>query len=313
MKNEKIVTINGQIYNSATGLPMPKPNTPKIIARPSGKLGVDSIIQRSQDIHSRTPKRSITRLVSPTKNSGRSMDIARSKKISHFTKHPATTNTTKPKKEIKSSDIKPVKHPLALKTEKKRLTKNTVGIKKNITKTPKEIKNEAITEALNKPTPKPKKKNIFKRHHKLFNIFSISIILLIIIGTVVYISIPNISVYVASVRAGIKATYPEYIPDGYSLSGPVTYNDSEVAINFHANTGDGSFIIKQSKSSWDSSAVKEKITKDSKGQFITTEEKGLTIYTYDGNAAWVNGGILYTIIGNAPLSGEQIRKIATSL
>ena len=47
--------------------------------------------------------------------------------------------------------------------------------------------------------------------------------------------------------------------------------------------------------------------------YSTAETNGLTIYTFGQNAAWVNGGILYTITGNAPLSADQIQHIATSL
>lgn len=47
--------------------------------------------------------------------------------------------------------------------------------------------------------------------------------------------------------------------------------------------------------------------------YIITQERGLTMYAFDGNAAWVNGGILYTIESDAALSGDQIRRIATSL
>jgi hypothetical protein len=126
---------------------------------------------------------------------------------------------------------------------------------------------------------------------------------------------PNISVKIASAQAGIKATYPEYHPDGYNMDGSVSYADNQVTINFRANTGNSKFAIKQSKSSWDSSAVKMQINKESNNQTNETKEGGLTIYTYNdnSNAAWVNGGILYTITGDAKLSGEQIRHIATSL
>jgi len=125
---------------------------------------------------------------------------------------------------------------------------------------------------------------------------------------------PSWSVHVAAGQAGIDATYPEYRPDGYSLDGPVTYNDGQVTIDFAANTGSSKFSLKQSKSSLDSSAVLDSIVHKKVGdKYITNQERGLTIYTYDGNATWVNAGILYSIDGNAPLSSEQIRRIATSL
>jgi len=292
MKND-IVTINGQKYDSTTGLPIAKP-----VAKESKVI--QSIAQKSQTLYRHATGRP------------RSMDIARSKDVSHFAKKLASSPL---KVAQRTPDIKPVKHPLATKVEKKRSLSKNVAIKQQqpVHKSPKTIKDEAIAEALKKPAVKPEKKNIFKRHPKIFNIFSVGAVLLLIAGYFTYTNMPSLSVRVASAQAGIKATYPEYKPDGYSLNGPVAYSDGEVTINFRANTGNSEFVIEQSKSSWDSSAVKNKVEKDSKGQFITTEERGLTVYTYGGNASWVNGGILYTISGDAPLSGDQIRRIAASL
>ena len=95
----------------------------------------------------------------------------------------------------------------------------------------------------------------------------------------------------------------------------MTFSDGEVIINFAANTGSTKFTITQKKSLLDSSAVLNDIVrKEVGGQYNTSQAGGLTVYTFNGgNAAWVNAGILYTIKGDAPLSGEQIRRIATSL
>lgn len=240
----------------------------------------------------------------------RSMDVSRHTKVSKFTPNSKPNKIPAIVKE--PVDIKPIEHPLITKTEVIRA--NKVKASQPIPeKTAKEIKDSAIEKALNTAKPELKKENIFKRHIKKINILSVSVVLVIIAGFLVYFYMPFFSVNIASAQAGINATYPEYKPDGYSLNGPVSYSNGEVTISFSANTGGSKFIIKQSKSSWDSSAVKDKVNKDSKGEFTTTEEKGLTIYTYNGNAAWVNGGILYNITGNAPLSGDQIRRIATSL
>ena len=247
-----------------------------------------------------------------SRRSGKTMDVARSKGIKHFAT--TLTNTNNPSNKIpQNTDIKHVRHPLAVKTDQIRRSLATVPSKLIAAKSLKETKEDAINEALAKPASTPKKIGFFKRHIKFINIFSISLVLLIIIGAVVYLYMPSISIRIAGSQAGINATFPSYHPDGYSVNGPVTYNNGEVTINFKANTGSTGFSINQFKSSWDSSAVRNKINKDSNGEFITTAEKGLTIYTYKGNAAWVNGGILYTINGNAPLSGDQIRRIATSL
>ena len=137
---------------------------------------------------------------------------------------------------------------------------------------------------------------------------------MLIAGYLTYINMPNLSVRVAAAQAGIDANYPNYRPDGYALNGPVTYTDGRVSMNFKANAGSQNFSVNQSKSGWDSDAVLDNyVTPRATNGYIPYTERGLTIYTYDNNAAWVNAGILYTVEGDAPLSSEQIRRIATSL
>jgi len=316
MKDSKTVSINGQEFDSNSGLPLAKTgpeHRARTINKKTSATSIHAAAQRSQTLYRRTAKNPATRNNVLNHKAGRSMDIARSNSVTHFTKRPVAMAASTTIKEPSLKDTKPVSHPMATKVHKIRAAKAKVS-KPQIHKPAKIIKEEAIAEALSKPTIKHKKKNVFKRHPRLFNAFTFSIIFILIAGYFTYLNMPSLSVKIASAQASISATYPEYRPDGYSLSGPITYSDGEVVINFHANTGDSKFIIKQSKSSWDSSAVKNKVDKDSKGQYITTEEKGLTIYTYGGgNASWVNGGILYSITGNAPLSSDQIRRVATSL
>lgn len=242
------------------------------------------------------------------------MDIAKSKSISRFAPH--TAHHSSKTNQIKNTDIKPLKHPIATKIEKTRLQTKTMPAKATTSKPAKVIKEEAIKEALGKTTAsKPPKKSFIKRNSKYVNIITVGVLLLAAIGYFIYLNMPAITVKIASAQAGISASFPEYIPDGYSLDGPVSYSDGQVTINFHANSGNTKFTIKQSKSSWDSSAVKLQVDKESNNDTTETQEGGRTIYTYKDNtkAAWVNGGILYTISGDAKLSGEQIRHIATSL
>jgi hypothetical protein len=243
----------------------------------------------------------------------RNMDIARNKSITHFT--PAQKAiTAKPNSAEKQLDVGPVKHLLATKVDKRRLLSNNIIPQLPISKNSKSIKEQMIAETFSKlAAGQQAEKEALKRKSKIVNIFAIVIGLLIIIGFFVYINLPSISVDIASSQSGIKATYPEYRPDGYSLSGPATYDNGKVTMRFRNDDDSQEFTITETKSSWDSSAVKDKVNKDSKGLFITTEENGLTIYTYNGNAAWVNGGILYTITSNALLSNSQIRHIVTSL
>lgn len=127
-------------------------------------------------------------------------------------------------------------------------------------------------------------------------------------------NLPVLSVSFAGSQAGIKAAYPSFTPDGYSLQQPISYSDGKVELRFLSNTGAGGYTVSQSRSSWDSSAVLTNIVEEQAGDdYVVTKDSGLTIYTYQGNAAWVNGGILYVIENSAPLSTDQIRSIATSL
>jgi len=317
MKNDKIITINGRKYHKDSGLPVKKASH---IHQSTGKTtpgikAIHSVAQRTQSLYSRTAMLTGSSVKTTTRKIGRSMDIARSKSISHFAPH-ATSDGTKPIARIKSVNHKPIKHPIAAKVEKLRYDKKVLAQKTNTVKPAKQIKEEAIKEALDKASNnQPPKKSFIKKHSKYLNLLTVGVLLLVTVGYLVYLNLPNISVKIASAQAGINASFPEYVPDGYGLDGPVSYADGEVSIKFRANSGQSGFIIKQSKSSWDSSAVKMQIDKESNGETIETKEKGRTIYTYDDNtkAAWVNGGILYTINGDAKLSGEQIRHIATSL
>ena len=138
--------------------------------------------------------------------------------------------------------------------------------------------------------------------------------LLLLGGYFTYLYMPNISVRVAAVQSGVNATYPSYQPTGYSLDGPVAYTNNEVKLRFAANAGPQTFAITQTKSNWDSSAVLENYVKPEVGNsYVTTRDNGLTVYTFDSKAAWVSNGTFYTIDGDAPLTNEQVRRIATSM
>jgi len=133
-------------------------------------------------------------------------------------------------------------------------------------------------------------------------------------GYLTYLNAPNLSVRVAGAQAGIDASYPSYHPDGYRLNGPVAFSDGEVSMKFVANAGSGNYTLQQSKSNWDSNALLENYVKsESNDNYSVSQEKGITVYNYENQAAWVSGGILYTIKGDANLSPDQIRKIATSV
>ena len=313
MQANKTVTINGRMYDAVTGLPVAeRPAAKEAPAKPKQTVlrraaqvsaaAVHTTTQRSKTLNRRAIKKpAIVKRPQP----GRHMDISRSSKISRFAPHPVI------KEEVKKStpDVAPKTHPTA-----SRALARVSQSKKAASMSSKEIKDAAIAAALAKPTAKTKEPRFKLRFSRRFTIVTAIAVVLILGAYLTYANIPSISVDFAASQAGITATYPQYLPDGYHLNQPVTYSDGQVVLKFQSNSANTGYTITQTRSSWDSSAVLDNVVKKAVGDnYITTQERGLTIYSYDNNAVWVNGGILYTIASTAPLSGEQIRNIATSL
>jgi len=342
MAPHKTVTINGRAYDAVTGLPIesisvtapdktpikkkPAPAAPvkKVVPATSrgtaNSEGIHSTVQRSQTLHRRAtkkpevPNKPILKRAAP----GRHMDIAKSANVARFAKHPtveapAPATVAAPKPAAKPD--KPARvHPLAQRAMNRTAAKKAVATPAKPV-TAKQVKDAEITKALAAPKPKAKKQSKAPRKglRRLIIIGSIALIVIVALYAA-WRLVPNISVGIAAAQAGIEASYPEYTPDGYSLSQPVTFSDGEVDLKFTSNSNANYYTISQARSSWDSSAVLDNVVTPAAGaNYVTTKERGLTIYTWDTNAAWVNGGILYQIDSKAPLSGDQIRRIATSL
>jgi hypothetical protein len=317
MQANKTVEINGRLYDAVTGLPIDtstksneKPVSPAIVKRRAAEVAAQSIhtqTQRSQTLHRRAAKKVVPGIAKRPK-AGLHMDITRSSKVTRFAPHPVAVPTKKP---TATPDLAPKAHPLAALAHA-RMSKPIVSAP--APKTSKQIKDEAIAKAITTPTVKPAKSKRGFHWSRRFTIITAIFAVLIIGAYLTYVNIPSISVGFAASQAGITATYPQYKPDGYHLSQPVTYSDGTVTLKFKSNSDNSQYSVIQTRSSWDSSAILTNIVKKAAGDnYVTTQESGLTIYSYNNNATWVNGGILYTIESNAPLSGDQIRHIATSL
>lgn len=322
MSQKQTVTINGRQYDSVTGLAIanePQSNvshTPTVIHsvkqhhRLAHASDLHAVTQKSQTLRRSTLKRPQKQAVVHEIQKKKATVTAPTAAIKHaqvhkFSPRPDVRSTNRPK----MMDIAPAKHPHVVKVEAIQAAKTAPSP----IKPAQVIKQEAIQNAVantSRTTELPKKRF---RHPRVLSIVSASFALVLLGGYLTYLNMPSLSVRVAAAAAGINATYPDYHPDGYSLNGPVAYDQGQVSMRFAANAGPQDFTINQTKSSWDSSAVLDNyVTPKAGSSYITYSERGLTIYTFNGNAAWVNGGILYTIEGNAPLSSEQIRHIATS-
>lgn len=312
------VTVNGTVYDKRTGLPL---RLERSEIHSKSAQHVHSSVQKSKTLNRRYVKRdtvdtpTVTTIASPphhkisTHHSAVTANTTtKAAGISHFTSTAATPHPHK------ISDIAPTPHPLAAHAARQ-LAKPTTH---TTVKPSQVLKQEAITKALAQAPAKKDKREVVpvraSKTHRRLGLVSASVAILLLGGYFTYLSMPVISTRVAAAQAGIDANYPGYQPNGYSLSGPVAYQQGKVTMTFAANAGPASYTLDQVKSGWDSSAVLDSYVKPNAGNdYETTTSNGLTIYTYGTHAAWVNRGIFYTISGNAPLSDDQIHHIATSL
>jgi hypothetical protein len=309
--SQKTITINGTVYDAHTGLPV------NSATANTGASVVDTVQQvkthPAHAVHQQTQKshtlnRQVVKSGAPVMPHKTHQDIRRSPHISKFAPHP--TGMTKQARP--SMDIGPTVHPMA----KKAHQQMAAPVEKQVLKPSSVIKQEAISAALEQAPSHHKTTEVKtgRKYPRAISIMSASVALLLLGGYFTYLNMPHLSVRVAAAQAGINATYPDYRPDGYSLAGPIAYDQGKVDMKFASNSGPQNFTIEQTKTDWDSSAVQENYVKQKWGNdYMPYSEHGLTIYAHDGDAVWVNGGIRYTIDGDAPLSASQIRAIATSL
>jgi hypothetical protein len=333
MRGPNTITIQSQEYDPISGLPLthatpsaaasPKKVThiisdmtpvarPKTIAR-TPAVAAPTLAPQLQ--HSKTLRRDVvsrpagSHELHPRRDRSPKAHTAKSPLIQRFVPHTPVTAT--PKATPAAVAAKPARATFAA----------PVARATSPAKTPHEssqqLKSRLVSENLATATSRA------TQHHKpartagwqptLPSIVGASIALVLLAGYLTYLNMPGLSVRVAASQAGISARFPDYRPDGYSLDGPVSYAPGEVTIKFKTNGDNRGYAVRQRSSSWDSQAVLDNYVAKQSANYLTYNEQGLTIYTYDHKAAWVNGGILYTIDGDAPLSSDQVLRIAASL
>lgn len=319
--SEKTVTVKGTVYDKRTGMPL---SVARADAHSRSAQRVHNPLQKSKTLHRRyvardasprpstAPKPSAATpaaAVAPHHRVITPRPVTAVKGVTHF----APAHKAAPKAKI-ISDIGPAPHALAQKAHQK-LEKPAA---RTVIKPSQVLKQEAIAKAMAQTPDKRDRKEVKQPRHsktrRFAGLASASLAILLLGGYFTYLSMPAISTRVAAAQAGIAASYPGYQPTGYSLSGPVAYQQGRVTMTFAANASPSAYKLEQTKSGWDSSAVLDSFVKPNAGDdYETTASNGLTIYTYEHTAAWVNRGIFYTISGDAPLSNDQIQRIAASL
>ena len=143
---------------------------------------------------------------------------------------------------------------------------------------------------------------------------AMAVVTIALLGYLVHLNLPDISVRVVATQTGIDKIYPNYVPSNYRLDGLVKEEGGRVTMNFK-NDDDKTFTLFEEKSSWDSAAVLANYVKKKWGSdYSIAKGQGLTIYISGSNAVWVNGGVLYTITDDSgSLSALDLHDIAVSL
>lgn len=340
MRGKHTLVINGKIYDAVTGLPVaapavtPKPEVSTPVSKPKAATTTAALTPRethhAKTAHVSTRKSTTLRrdvLKKPTtkpqvgaaRRKPQPGHVQKSAKISKFATHPQPI--ARPRQPMPRLDITPVRpKPAAIVAEKQALVaKPATPVQSTPTLSTRSVKEQLISERLaavdTTPVKAPKKRSGgFLKKRRTASLVSAALAFVVFGGYLTYLNMPGLSVRVAAAQADVAASFPEYHPDGYRFNGPVAYAPGQVAINFLANGGTAKYTVTEQKSTWDSQAVYDNIVaKTADDSYVTNSQQGLTIYTFKGDAAWVNKGILYTISGDAPLSNEQLLKIAGSL
>lgn len=343
MSGRNTIIINGKVYDALSGLPAaapdpiakPKPqhhghgrafsdigpavsvNHHKVATKPqSPKAGtIHQTVKKSKTLRRDAVKAPVSQS-SNLRRKPQPGHVATSPAISKFAPHPQPLTPAAPAQQKTAAAVPHVVS---------RLQKLTAGRQLDVAApermTSRALKEKLIAERLAsvdttsaaKDDHRPRRK-LFASRPRVASMITACFALIVLGGYLTYLNMPNLSVRVAASQAGIAASFPDYRPDGYRFDGPVAFAPGQVTIAFKANGGKHGYTVTEQSSSWDSQAVYDNlVAKQSGGGYITNSQQGLTIYTYSNSAAWVNGGILYTIDGDAPLSNEQLLNIAGSL
>ena len=174
---------------------------------------------------------------------------------------------------------------------------------------------KALMSAMKEET-KPKsapimiKKPKVSKKHLIFAVAS-SICCMGVLYATLKFSMPDISAKVAAAQNG--ASYPSFVPRDFIASG-ASFQKNTFTLEF-VGPNKTHFTLDQEKLPWDSNALLNNYVKPTWGeQYDTIREQGLTIYMYQSNAAWVNGGTIYKLnTTSGSLSKKQLKNIITSL
>lgn len=150
-----------------------------------------------------------------------------------------------------------------------------------------------------------------KTSSKILNVTAGLAAFLVLAGFVAYLNMSAIEVRVASVRAGFSAQLPSYAPTGYERVGGIKAQQGVVAATYRS--GSSSYTLQQQTSDWDSQTLYDNVIAMADEKSETLSGQGRTVYVYGNKAAWVDGGVLYSMQTAGDISKDEILSIATSM
>mgnify|MGYP001570179615 FL=1 len=345
MSTEKqTVTINGKTYDVTTGKPSAAPskapvkarmindiapNKNGILAQPVKKPAAThrvpaTLSQKSRPIapHARPSLQKSTTLRRDVLKKPTSKVRPSAHKIHQRVQKSERITRFAPIRPPKTTESK-IDHDLAAQTKALQAAQAEYMAKANQNNThisSRVIKEHLLGQAIDK-VPVDDTKHAHKSHtakapkrSRFASVAVTSFALVLLGGYLTYINIPNLSIRIAAANSGIDANLPTYQPSGYRISGPISYNDGEVNVKYKSGSGNTGYQLTQRPSDWDPiAALDNYVESDSDSDYQIHSVQGLTVYTYDKKAVWVNGGILHILDGNAPLSNQQVESIVASM
>jgi hypothetical protein len=279
------ININGVYYDAKTGLPAeperPKLDTPRKISKPK-KVTV------------RAPKKIAVSAAQPAPI--------------RATHRPAPSRTlnrrfvAKPPVKAKPAPIKPISRP-----------QTSPSLRPTLSTSPSPIVPRGTRRPAAQPTPaEPEISPQEKRSAKFVSlIIAGAAAAIVAVGVLAYFNLPAVSFWVAASRAEVPASLPTYAPAGYSVDGQAQSSLGMVTIDYRSASG--SYSIQMANSNWDSDGVLENKVKPTATNYQTLNQKGLTIFVFNSQAIWVNGGVLYTIALGSNLSNDEVLKIVDGI
>jgi hypothetical protein len=281
------VNINGVYYDAKTGLPV-EPDRPKLDTPPPKS-------SKPKKVAVRAPKKiavSTAAQPAPVRAAHR----------------PAASRTlnrrfvAKPPVKAKPAPIKPVSRP-----------QTSPSLRPTLSTSPSPIVPRGTRRPTAQPTPaEPDMSPQEKRSAKFVSLIVAGAAAAIVaVGVLAYFNLPAVSFWVAASRAEVSASLPTYAPAGYSVAGQAQSSPGMVTIDYRSVSG--SYSIQMANSNWDSDGVLENKVKPTATNYQTLNQKGLTIFVFNSQAIWVNGGVLYTIALSANLSNDEALKIVDGI